>query len=52
LVANILGVAMVYATYRLLRTGMSRHAWRVYKLTAFPYLGVLFLTMGLDLWLM
>jgi len=50
--ANILGVAMVYATYRLLRTGTSRYAWRVYKLTAFPYLGVLFLTMGLDLWLM
>jgi len=51
-VANILGVAMVYATYRLLRTANSRYAWRVYKLTAFPYLGILFLTMGIDLWLL
>ena len=51
-VANILGVAMVYATYRLLRTASSRYAWRVYKLTAFPYLGILFLTMGIDLWLL
>jgi protoheme IX farnesyltransferase len=50
-VANIFGVAMVFATYRLLRTSSSRYAWRVYKLTAFPYLGVIFLTMGLDLWL-
>jgi protoheme IX farnesyltransferase len=51
-VANVLGVAMVYATYRLLRTASSRYAWRVYKLTAFPYLGILFLTMGIDLWLL
>ncbi len=50
-VANILGMAMVFATLRLLLSGISRDAWRVYKLTAFPYLGLLFLTMGLDLWL-
>ena len=50
-VANILGATMVYATYRLLRRNTSRHAWLVYKFTAFPYLGIIFLTMGLDLWL-
>jgi len=50
-VANVLGAAMVYATYRLLRANTSHHAWLVYKLTAFPYLGLLFFIMGLDLWL-
>lgn len=50
-VANILGISMVFATARLVLTGASHDAWRVYKLTAFPYLGILFLTMGLDLWL-
>jgi protoheme IX farnesyltransferase len=50
-VANILGIATVVATFRLLLTGISKDAWRVYKLTAFPYLGLIFLTMGLDLWL-
>jgi len=50
--ANILGVAMVVATFRLLLSSISRDAWRVYKLTAFPYLGLIFLAMGLDLWLL
>jgi len=49
-VANILGIFMVFATARLVLTGVSHDAWRVYKLTAFPYLGILFLTMGLNLW--
>ncbi len=50
-VANILGILMILATTRLLIRGMSHDAWRVYKLTAFPYLGILFLTMALNLWL-
>ena len=50
-VANILGILMIFATVRLLVTGISHDAWRVYKLTAFPYLGILFLTMALNLWL-
>ncbi len=51
-VANILGILMVFVTARLLITGISHDAWRVYKLTAFPYLGILFLTMALNLWLL
>ena len=50
-VANILGILMILAAARLVLTGVSHDAWRVYKLTAFPYLGILFLTMALDLWL-
>jgi protoheme IX farnesyltransferase len=51
-VANILGALMIYANARLLFSKTSVAAWRVYKLSAFPYLGIIFLTMGLDIWLM
>lgn len=51
-VANILGALMIYANSRLLFSMTSDAAWRVYKLSAFPYLGIIFLTMGLDIWLM
>ncbi len=50
-VASILGILMVLAAGHLVLTGVSHDAWLVYKLTAFPYLGILFLTMSLDLWL-
>lgn len=51
-VAIALGVAMTAAIVRLLVSGISHDAWRLYKLTAFPYLGVLFLTMVVDIWLL
>jgi len=50
-VACILGIMMVVSTARLAFTGVSRDAWRVYKLTAFPYLGIIFLAMVIDLWI-
>jgi len=43
---------MVYTSARLFFSPTSLHAWRVYKLSAFPYLGVIFLTMVIDTWLM
>lgn len=49
--ANVLGVSMVVATLRLLRQPASTSAWLVYKLSSFPYLGLLFLFMAFDLWL-
>ena len=51
IVANILGILMIFANGRLLFSMTSVAAWRVYKLSAFPYLGIIFLTMGLDIWL-
>ena len=51
IVANVLGILMIYASARLLFSKTSIAAWRVYKLSAFPYLGIIFLTMGLDIWL-
>lgn len=50
-VAVVLGVVMVYASARLLISGASRDAWKVYKISAFPYLGLIFLAMCLGLWL-
>jgi protoheme IX farnesyltransferase len=48
--ANVLGVVMVYTASRLTVSRASRDSWRVYRLSAFPYLGLIFLTMLLDIW--
>jgi len=50
--AVILSLAMIYANVRLLFSANSRDAWKVYKLSAFPYLGIIFLAMCLDAWLL
>jgi len=52
MVANLLGVIMVYAGSRLVISGASKDTWRLYKLSAFPYLGLIFLAMCLDIWLL
>jgi len=49
--ANLLGVLMVYAASRLVVSKASQDSWKLYKLSAFPYLGLLFLIMCLDIWL-
>ncbi|MFC1992816.1 protoheme IX farnesyltransferase [Chloroflexota bacterium] len=49
--ANLLGILMVYASSRLVISSASQDAWRLYKLSAFPYLGLIFLTMCLDIWI-
>jgi len=51
-VAIILSVIMICATVRLAASHASRDAWRLYKLSSFPYLGVIFLVMSLDVWLL
>ena len=50
-VANLLGLIMLYANSRLLFTGASKDAWRVYKISAYPYLGIIFLALCLDFWI-
>lgn len=50
--ANLLGITIVYASLRLVISGISRDAWRLYKLSTLPYLGLLFLAMCLDIWLL
>jgi protoheme IX farnesyltransferase len=50
-VANLAGISIVYASLRLLFSHASADAWKLYKLSAFPYLGVMFLVMGLEIWL-
>jgi len=49
--ANIMGIIMVYAGFNLIRSGTTRDAWKVYKLTAFPYLGVIFIVLCLNFWI-
>ncbi len=50
--ANILGIVMVYAGFRLVVSRATQDAWRLYRLSAFPYLGAIFLVMCLDIWLL
>lgn len=50
-VANLLGIAVIYAGLRMIVTNASRDAWRLYKLSAFPYLGLIFMVIWLSLWL-
>ena len=50
--ANILGGTLLYTSLRLVISVSSRDSWRLYKLSAFPYLGLIFLAMGLDTWLL
>jgi protoheme IX farnesyltransferase len=51
-VAGALGMVMVCANARLLFATTSVAAWQVYKLSSFPYLGIIFLVMCLDTLLM
>jgi protoheme IX farnesyltransferase len=50
--ANVLGILMVYAGCRLVISRANKDAWRLYRLSAFPYLGAIFLVMCLDIWLL
>jgi protoheme IX farnesyltransferase len=50
--ANLLGILMVYASSRLVISSAAGDAWSLYRLSAFPYLGLIFLIMCLDIWLL
>ena len=51
LVAIILGLSMLYATVRLVASHTSKDAWKLYKLSSFPYLGIVFIAMCVSIWL-
>ncbi len=48
IISNILGISMVFSTARLVFIPKSLIAWQVYKLSSFPYLGIIFIAMLLD----
>jgi len=49
-VALVLGVAMLWATVRLIGAHASRNAWKLYKLSSFPYMGLIFTAICLSVW--
>jgi protoheme IX farnesyltransferase len=49
-VSSVLSLVMIYANVRLLFAPSSRNAWSVYRLSAFPYLGIIFMAMVIDSW--
>jgi len=50
--ASLAGMMMLYATIRLVVSSESQDAWKLYKLSSFPYIGIVFMAMCLDLWLL
>ena len=50
-VSSLLSIAMIVASVRLLFNPVSKNAWTVYKLSAFPYLGIIFTIMAVDSWI-
>ncbi|MFA5374590.1 MAG: UbiA family prenyltransferase [Dehalococcoidia bacterium] len=50
--ACFMGILTITSTTRLIYRKLSSESWKIYKLTAFPYLGILFLAMALDVWLL
>jgi len=52
IVSSLLSIAMVIASIRLLFNPNSNNAWTVYKLSAFPYLGIIFTIMAVDSWIL
>lgn len=51
-VAVVLSLIMIVANLRLLFNPTSKNSWAVYKLSAFPYLGIIFTVMAIDAWLL
>jgi protoheme IX farnesyltransferase len=52
LLANLLSGVLLYTSLRLAISTSSSSSWRLYRLSAFPYLGLLFLGMCLDILLL
>ncbi len=51
-VSSLLSLAMIAANIKLLINPISKNAWAVYKLSAFPYLGIIFTVMAVDSWIL
>jgi len=49
--ALALNAALILNSARLLRTGMTQAAWKMYKLSAYPYLGIILTLACVDRWL-
>lgn len=48
LMAILSGITIIYSSLRLMLSHESRDAWKLYKISAFPYLGIIFLVMFID----
>jgi len=44
-------IMLIYSSLRLMLFNRYKDAWKLYKISAFPYLGFIFLVMLIDVWL-
>lgn len=49
--ATTLGVLMLFSNYLLIINRTKKSAWKLYKFSAYPYLGLIFLAMSVDKWI-
>jgi len=52
IVTVVLSGLIIYSSFQLVLSGVSKDAWRLYKLSSIPYLGLIFFTMSFDIWLL
>ncbi|MDY6834021.1 MAG: protoheme IX farnesyltransferase [Chloroflexota bacterium] len=52
LAAIVMGILTLGSAIRLTISSNSHDAWKLYKLSSFPYLGIIFMAMCLDIWLL
>jgi protoheme IX farnesyltransferase len=49
IIVNILGIVTIRSSIKLVASRAAEDSWRLYRLSAFPYLGLIFLAMCLDI---
>ena len=49
--ANVGGLSMIWATLQILQNRDKGSAYRVFKTSAYPYLGLIFVSLPLDVWI-
>jgi len=49
--ANVGGLSMIWATLQILQNRDKVSAYRVFKTSAYPYLGLIFVSLPLDVWI-
>jgi len=52
IISIILNIILVIASIRLWLNPVNKNAWIIYKLSAFPYLGIIFAVMTIDIWIL
>ena len=48
---NLAGLLLINANWRMVREGDSAWAYKIFKLSAYPFLGLIFVSLCIDIWI-